>query len=219
MNSSRLIILLLFMFKIIILFSTESAAHDTGGLFAEMFTPSLYEDQSAFTLIPATVGEITLSIPAFLIGGTVYLAGYTIGLPFDKEDEFSALGIYTGFGVFRLGGYTAGAPFYAIEKTFYDIPVLIYSRDEEDSSKSKPIGILKEHHPVVETKSLGKTPPNQSQDRKIIKIEKVHFNDCMPKPTMGAGKSVILTGHSLQFTSGYCNEKNARITKRSTGQP
>lgn len=212
MKTLHLVIFLLITLHISVFIPLQSRAHDTGGLFAEMFSPGLYEDESAFTLIPARIGSITFALPAYIIGGTVYLAGYTLGLPFDKEDEFSAVGVYTGLGILRLGGYAAGAPFYAIEKTFYDIPLSRLRKKETDTVGSKPIGILKENHSVMKTEAITQIQHTTSRTEKIIEIDKVDSNDCMPKPIVGAGKAVIQTGLSLQFSSGYCNQGPEGVT-------
>lgn len=122
-----------------------SSAHDGSGIIAAFLFPSLYENESAFTLIPASIGSLAFTIPAYIFGGTAYVFGYALGHPFGKSKEFSSVTVmYTGIGVLRIGGYTAGAPFYILEKAFYDAPNALFFGEEINQSNISQ-KIIKEH--------------------------------------------------------------------------
>lgn len=54
------------------------------------------------------------------------------GLPFDREEEFAENSfLYPFAGVTMLGGTVAGAPFYLLEKVFYDFPRYVIESDEQ----------------------------------------------------------------------------------------
>ena len=107
------------------------------GIIDAILIPSLYHDESAFTTIPAGIGGLVAVVPAFFIGGTAHIIGYGLGLPFSKEGEFGSVGAYTGFATIRIGSSITGAPFYALEKVFHELPESLIERSESNSPELK----------------------------------------------------------------------------------
>ncbi len=116
---------------LILLTSSASKSHAHGQL--SQYLLPFYENASNFTLIPAYTGTFISAVPGLIIGGGGYVIGYTAGLPFDKEEDFSeAAFILSAGGITMLGGTVAGFPFFVLEKTFYDFPRYLLEPDEPD---------------------------------------------------------------------------------------
>lgn len=97
-----------------------------------MFLPPFYERESDFTVIPAYTGVIVSAVPGAVIGGGGYVIGYAAGLPFGREEEFAENSfLYPFAGIIMLGGTVVGAPFFILEKVFYDLPCYLLESDEQ----------------------------------------------------------------------------------------
>ncbi|MCI5210241.1 MAG: hypothetical protein D3910_15935 [Candidatus Electrothrix sp. ATG2] len=126
MNMWKSIILsLLLLFGLV----SEACAHDPSGI---SYLIPFYDEASAFTIVPAYTGAIVSIVPGAIVGGGGYLIGYTVGLPFGKEKEFANNAFeYPAMGIVHLGGAVAGAPFFILEKVFYDFPRYLLESDQE----------------------------------------------------------------------------------------
>ena len=154
--------------------TSNAAAHSGALAFDYIFYPPMYRGESAFTKIPASIGSLVTTLPAFTIGGTAYVIGSIVGAPFNKEQEIAAIAaIYSGIGTVWLGSTVAGAPFYVAEKTLYDLPVAIFSHfinDKENDSPKKDL-LKKQTRSVIPREIPNKPPAIAKGD--IIEIEAV----------------------------------------------
>ena len=213
-------IILIISFCIISITPIISFSHSGGGIITAFLFPSLYEDESAFTLIPASIGSIAFTIPAYILGGTVYVFGYALGHPFGKEKEISTTaGIYTGLGVLRLGGYTAGAPFYVLEKAFYDVPNALFFGNEPSQSNDKKPNNIAMHQKNTFKPDKNQEQPNKATTSKIIKIKSLDplIIKCPPRIKIyfenGEKKIAIYSGNS-GFQPYECIKREKAIAEQ-----
>ncbi len=94
------------------------------------------QPQTNFVKVPTIIGNLTGGMAGLIVGGAV---GLPIGLVLAPltEGESIGVGVYGGamYGACTLmlpTGFILGAPFYVIEKVFWDFPNwLIGSKEEE----------------------------------------------------------------------------------------
>ena len=105
--------------------------------------PHLYSHESDFVCIPARTGQV-IAVPAVAIeAGIAY--GIILSAPQAPSSNY-AHNIFEDVanGTFFFFSFTCGAPFYLIEKLFWDTPVYLYQEifdDKCDSSNiSQPSG-------------------------------------------------------------------------------
>lgn len=98
----------------------------------DILLPPLYKGESNFTLIPAYTGMAVSAVPGAVLGTGGYIIGYAAGLPFGREKEFADNAFsYPMIGITMLGSAVAGAPFYLLEKVFYDFPCSLLESDKQ----------------------------------------------------------------------------------------
>lgn len=105
--------------------TAAAQAHSTGGTDLLLVSP-LYWQESNFTKVPSRIGGSLALVPACAGAGAGALVGYTIGLPFGQPDKAALVpAALIGISTVELVNTAAGAPFFVVEKVFYDLPSAI----------------------------------------------------------------------------------------------
>ncbi len=119
-------------------FNISSAHSPVPSLFDET-PPLVYRNETLFTKIPATLGDVIVGLPASIVGGVI---GIPIGIVMMPQHATNILfypyigGVIVGmFG--RAGGAAVlGFPFFVLQKTFYDFPKFLFKKDEKQKPES-----------------------------------------------------------------------------------
>ena len=105
--------------------SQRAEAHDLGGADLLLVSP-LYWQESNFTRTPSRLGGSLALVPACAGAGAGALVGYTIGLPFGQQEKTAFVpAALIGLATLGTANTVAGAPFYVVEKVFFDLPAAI----------------------------------------------------------------------------------------------
>ncbi|XCN71719.1 MAG: hypothetical protein Q3M24_15575 [Candidatus Electrothrix aestuarii] len=179
---------------------SNAVAHDLSGLRIEkILVCRLYENKSAFTQVPAGIGGLVSTVPAFVIGSAGYLVGYGLGFPLGKEEEFAQGSVFiTGFGLIQLGSGIVGAPFFVVEKIFYDLPQYLF---KQEAMEETPQAIAERHW----NESLPRSAPKKAtRQQALVRVEQAE-PPCVPRPTVDpeTGEVRLKAGHALQAAAGY----------------
>ena len=197
--------------------SPSAYAHSGALPLDTIMLPPMYRGESAFTQIPATVGGLATTLPALAIGGTSYFVGSIIGASFNREKKIATMSaIYSGIGTIWLGSTVAGAPFYIVEKTFYDLPTAIYHNFHPKQEKNIPPAVIPDTPDISVEKPRSSTPrmiprkPTATATIRFKGIEKVdpQAKKCTPSSPLQSGVvkstgSQILKGASITMSHGY----------------
>lgn len=188
----------------------SSSADDIFGIYYEEVVPELYRNESELTTIPAFIGGSAFAIPATIATGSLGLIGYGIGLPFGLESDFAQItGAFTwyttGYIPTKAGSFIAGAPFYILEKAFYDVPNALFFGNKKSPDDKQP-NYQDESFPRVNQALNIQSESFEENSKKIVKIEEVKSqnNKCIPKSiSLNNLKPENHYGSGLQNSYGY----------------
>ncbi|MCK4838183.1 MAG: hypothetical protein KAS94_05230, partial [Desulfobulbaceae bacterium] len=109
---------------------------------------AVYKDQTLFVRAPARVGDIVGGTAGTIIGAPI---GFVVGIFTIPKIGLIGIPLTTmygggivGIGGRKIGSAITGAPFYILQKTFYDFPKWLFSgKENTDNIKTlKPAPIL-----------------------------------------------------------------------------